>query len=71
MEAIQGIWVASDDHDVVEEVKDLAPQYFPEVRLDNIIWISGGIDGVLEGKGIHTRTERQVGPWCWEYGAHV
>lgn len=52
VEEIEGIWVASDDSSVVDEVKEHWSKYFPNVNEDKIVWISG--DG-----GVATHTNRQ------------
>lgn len=59
-EDIKGIWVASDDPDVVGEIRTLAPSYFPNVVVDNIVWVSDGVDGGPKSSGISTYTSQQV-----------
>lgn len=55
-EEIAAIWVASDDAIVINEVRALAPTYFPNVASNDIAWISGG-----EGGGaVTTRSELEV-----------
>lgn len=55
VEDIRGIWVASDDSTVVEKVKQLAPNYFPNVESSMIEWISGGVQGGPKSGKIATR----------------
>ena len=56
VDEIKSIWVASDDDDVVDQVKALATQYFPNVVPENVAWISGGgKDGTVQ-----TRSELEV-----------
>lgn len=42
---IKGIWVASDSPNAVREVRALAPDFFPTVPQEAIVWISGGNNG--------------------------
>ncbi|CAM9512138.1 unnamed protein product [Ectocarpus fasciculatus] len=42
---IQAIWVASDDRNVVREVRAIARQYFSNVLDEDIVWVSGGARG--------------------------
>lgn len=37
---IKGIWVASDGKNVASEVKTLFAEFFPNVELERIVWIS-------------------------------
>lgn len=59
-EDIRGIWVASDDPTALSEIQDIAPKYFPNVKKDNIVWISGG--SVQKGSKpvVHTHSADQV-----------
>ncbi|CAB1121484.1 GT23 [Ectocarpus sp. CCAP 1310/34] len=52
---IEAIWVASDDHKVVEEVRAIARQYFPNVLDEDIVWVSGG----ARGGAVTTHTKSQ------------
>lgn len=48
--------MASDDHNAVKEVRALAHEYFPNVKDEAIMWMSGG-----EGGGnVATRSELEV-----------
>lgn len=54
VDEIEGIWLASDDSGVVDEVRTLCPKYFPNVRdPENIIWVSAYA-------GVATYSNRQV-----------
>lgn len=58
---IKGIWVASDDPAVLDEVRSIAPEYFPNTNNDTIVKVSDGQSG---GPGVAimpTRTDSQVG----------
>lgn len=57
---IKGIWVASDDPNVIDEVRQLYPLYFPYVEPELIFWVSDGVQGALETKGVATHSSRQV-----------
>lgn len=37
---IKGIWVSSDDKQVVSDVKESFAEFFPNVELERIVWIS-------------------------------
>ncbi|CAM9552176.1 unnamed protein product [Ectocarpus sp. 4 AP-2014] len=56
---IEAIWVASDDHNVVEEVRAIARQYFPNVVDEDIVWVSGGARG--GAVTTHTKSEGYQG----------
>ncbi|CAM9692366.1 unnamed protein product [Scytosiphon promiscuus] len=60
VEDIKGIWVASDDSQVVDKIKGLAPSYLPGVDNSTIFWASGGIDGGPEVQKTATRTDKQT-----------
>ena len=60
VDGIKAIWVASDDPDVVHEVRFLAPAYFPNVLREAIVYVSDGVTGGSNTKRIHTTTASQV-----------
>lgn len=57
---IEGVWVASDDPTVVEELRALVPTFFPSVNSDGIVWVGGGVHGGPETTGVATHTKFQV-----------
>ncbi|CAM9400430.1 unnamed protein product, partial [Hapterophycus canaliculatus] len=60
VEDITGIWIASDDSRVVDEIKVLAPSYLPRVDNSTIFWASGGVEGGPEVERTATRTDKQT-----------
>lgn len=60
VEDIKGIWVASDDAEVVARVKEIAPSYLPNVSNDTIFWASGGVEGGPDISRLATRTDHEV-----------
>ena len=48
IDEIKGIWVASDDMNVINEVRDLSSTYFPNVLKENIIYTTS--EGINEKK---------------------
>lgn len=44
VDEMKGIWVASDDIDVVGEVRELVVDYFPNIPKNEIIYISSGFE---------------------------
>lgn len=57
---IKGIWVASDDSDVVNEVRALAGAYFPGVRSEDIVYADNGVPGGVPTSNRPTRSISQV-----------
>lgn len=57
---IRGIWVASDDPNVLDEVRVAAPAYFPRVGNDTVVWASGGVGNGLDRGSTATHTSNQV-----------
>lgn len=57
---IRGIWVASDDMTMVDEVRTLAHTYFPNVSGEAIVCVAGGVPGGVETSGVFTHTNQQV-----------
>ena len=57
---IKGIWVASDDETVVNEVRSLAHAYFPNVRNEDIVYVAGGVPGGVQIPNVTTVSMRQV-----------
>lgn len=57
---IRGIWVASDDPYVIDEVRQIYHLYFPYVEPELIVWVSDGVQGALETTGVATHSSRQV-----------
>ena len=57
---IQGIWVASETYTVVGEVAAVANAYFPNVLIDNIVYVSGGMPNEGEILHVPTRSTTQV-----------
>lgn len=58
---IRGIYVASDDSGVVEEVRKLAPNYFPSIAPDEIVFVSDGKANCTLGvHEVATRVYKQV-----------
>lgn len=55
-EDITGLWVASDDGTVLEEMHILAPQYFPNITLESIIRVSGRTATILEASQEYVAT---------------
>lgn len=47
---IEGIWVASDEVGILEEVRDLAEIYFPHISRDNIVYNSGTKEVITRSK---------------------
>lgn len=47
---IEGIWVASDEVGIIEEVRDLAEIYFPHISRDNIVYNSGTKEVITRSK---------------------
>ena len=45
---IEAIWVASDDNTVIDEVRSICVNYFPNVRNESISYASNGIRGGLK-----------------------
>ena len=60
VDGIKAIWVASDDPDVVHEVRFLAPAYFPNVLNEAIVYVSNGVTDGSNTRGVHTATTSQV-----------
>ena len=61
---IRGIWVASDDSGVVDRIREIAPNYLPNVDNNAIFWASGGVEGGPQVKDIATYVAREVrGGW--------
>ena len=69
VDAIKGIWVASDDENIVDEVRKTAGAYFPSVLSENIVYVAGGVPGGPQSHKIATHTDAQVQRerWCsWQ-----
>ena len=60
VDGIKAIWVASDDPDIVDEVRTLAPAYFPNVLRDAIVYAANGVTGGPNTTGVDTVTTTQV-----------
>ena len=60
VDGIKAIWVASDDRHIVDEVRTLAPAYFPNVINESIVYVANGVKGGSNTTGVHTYTETQV-----------
>jgi hypothetical protein len=45
---IEAIWIASDDSTVIDEVRSICVNYFPNVRNESISFASNGINGGLK-----------------------
>lgn len=56
VEDIRGIWVSSDDGGVVGRVKEIAPDYFPNVEVNAIFWADGGVEGGPEVNVVPTQS---------------
>ncbi|CAM9367715.1 unnamed protein product, partial [Laminaria digitata] len=56
---IKAIWVASDDPSIVDEVRTLAPTYFPHVRSEAIVYAANGVTGGPTTRGVDTVTKTQ------------
>ena len=41
IEDIRGIWVSSDDESVISDVTKTFPEFFPNVEIERVVWISG------------------------------
>lgn len=58
---IRGIYVASDDNGVVDEVRNLLPEYFPNIAPDEVVFLSDGKANCTLGvHEIATRVYKQV-----------
>lgn len=57
---IEAIWVASDDRTVVDEVRSLAPAYFPNVNRGAAVYVDDGVTGGSDSTGVDTHTITQV-----------
>lgn len=57
---IEAIWVASDDPAIVDEVRSLAPAYFPNVEEEAIVYVADGVAGGSNTTGVDTHTRTQV-----------
>lgn len=57
---IKGIWVASDDATVVDEVRTQAHWYFPSVLSEDIVYIAGGVPGAAQFSSVTTESKQQV-----------
>ena len=57
---INAIWVASDDPGIVDEVRTLAPVYFPSVPSEAIVYVASGVAGGSSTRGVDTVTRSQV-----------
>lgn len=58
---IRGIYVASDDSSVVEEVRKLVPNHFPNIAPDEIVFVSDGKANCTLGvHEVATRVYKQV-----------
>ena len=42
---LKGIWVASDTPEIADEVRTLAPAYFPNVPREAIVYVGHGVAG--------------------------
>ncbi|CAM9831289.1 unnamed protein product, partial [Sphacelaria rigidula] len=62
VDGIQGIWVASDDPNAVGEVRAVAHNYFPNVLLENIVWVGNGVKDGPETPGVTYKTTVQRYP---------
>lgn len=60
VDGIKAIWVASDDPDIVGEVRTLAPAYFPNVPSEAIVYAANGVTGGSNTTGVDTITQTQV-----------
>lgn len=60
IEAIKGVWVASDDPSVVMELRGLVHRYFPNVDEENVVYISDGEKQGTGTTGVNTYTDDQV-----------
>lgn len=63
VDSITGIWVSSDDSNVLPEVQELAPRYFPAVREDRIVSVSFRTDAPgqrMAGVELPTTTHQMV-----------
>lgn len=60
VDGIKAIWVASDDRHIVDEVRTLAPAYFPNVISEAIVYVANGVTGGSNTTGVNTYTETQV-----------
>lgn len=57
---IKGIWVASDNTTVVNEVRSLSHAYFPNVRDKDIVYVGGGVPDGVQISNVTTETHFQV-----------
>ncbi|CAM9235847.1 unnamed protein product, partial [Laminaria digitata] len=59
VDAVKGIWVASDATSVVSEVRALADAYFPSVLSEDIVFVAGGVPGGVQTERMTTRSNKQ------------
>ena len=57
---IKGIWVAADNVTAVEEVRAVANTYFPNVLIENIVYVAGGVPGGAQISEVPTMSYTQV-----------
>ena len=60
VDAIKGIWVASDASDMVNEVRALAGAYFPSVLSEDIVYVANGVLGGVQTSRMTTHSISQV-----------
>ena len=60
MGAIKGIWVASDEAEMINEVHALAGTYFPGVLSEDIVFVDGGVPGGVKTSNMTTHSHQQV-----------
>ena len=63
VEDIRGIWVSSDDDSVLSDVKQAFAEFFPNVELERIVWISNHSltnDFEASENNVPTRTKTMV-----------
>ena len=58
--AIKGIWVASDEAEMINEVHALAGTYFPGVLSEDIVFVDGGVPGGVKTSNMTTHSHQQV-----------
>lgn len=60
VDAIKGIWVASDDATVVDEIRTQVHLHFPSVLREDIVYVAGGVPGAAQVSNVATASNKQV-----------
>ena len=60
VDAINVIWVASGDTNVVNEVREMSSAYFPNVLSEDVVYVAGGVPGGVHIEKVSTHSNEQV-----------